>query len=425
MDEIDLWVKALIFIVFVLISAFFSGAEVAIFGLSREEKEELKNRKTAVSEILQKLLESPQKTLVTILTGNNLVNVAAASIAALLAADIAQLYDLSKVWILFIEIAVVTFVLLILSEITPKIISLRNPLYVAMRVAPILKFFGTILYPLVAVLTAITDSTAKLLGVETIRLAYTTEELKTLVEVSEEKGQLEESEREMISSIFEFGGTLVKEIMVPRTDVSMVGLDTDLNEVIENIKNSGYTRYPVYKESRDEIVGFLYAKDLLRFLQNGKKDFNLEEIIRDPYFIPENKEIADLLKEFRKSKIHMAVVVDEYGGTAGLVTLEDILEEIVGEIQDEYDQESPLYKKLSPTEFEADAMLPIDEANELLEEDVIPDQGDYETLGGFIYNQTGKIPSENELVEFGGFNFIVTGVEGQRITRIRIEKKGD
>ena len=422
MDEIDLWVKTITFILLVFASAFFSGSEVAIFGLSREDKEELNNRKQPSARKLQKLLDAPQKTLVTILTGNNLVNISAASIAALLASDFTKLYNIPNYIGIIFEVVVVTFILLILSEITPKMFALRNPMSIAIRVAPAIDMIRVLIFPAVWVFAAFTDFVARILGVAKIKLIYSTEELKTLVEISEEKGQLEESEREMISSIFTFGDTLVKEIMVPRMDVSMIGIDTPLQSLIDHINTSGFTRYPVFKGNQDEIAGFLYAKDLLRFIRDKEQTFNLEDILREPYFVPENKEIADLLKEFQKNKIHVAIVVDEYGGTAGLVTLEDILEEIVGEIQDEYDQETPLYTKISADEFDADAIMPIEKVNEMLGEKVLPDAGDYETLGGFIYDLTGKIPTENEFVDYGGYKFIVIEVEGQRLTKIRIER---
>ena len=425
MDEIDLWVKTIAFLFLVIASAFFSGSEVAIFALSSEDKEELNKKDLRSARKLKRLLDLPQKTLITILTGNNLVNIAAASIAALLASDLTELYNIPQYIGIIFEVAVVTFVLLILSEITPKMIALRNPMVISLRVAPLVDFVGKILYPAVWFFTSITDFAARILGVEKIRLFYTTEELKTLVEISEEKGQLEESEREMISSIFTFGDTLVKEIMVPRTDVSMISIDTQLQDIIEHINTSGFTRYPVYKENHDEIAGFLYAKDLLMFIKDKNNTFNLTDVLRDPYFVPENKEIADLLKEFQKSKIHVAIVVDEYGGTAGLVTLEDVLEEIVGEIQDEYDTESPLFTKISAHEFDVDAIMPIDKANEMLGEVIVPDEGGYETLGGFIYHLMGKIPTEKEFVEYGGYKFIVVEIEGQRLTKIRIEKNSD
>jgi len=258
-DEIDLWVKTIAFILLVLASAFFSGSEVAIFGLSREDKEELNNRKQRSARKLQKLLDAPQRTLVTILTGNNLVNISAASIAALLASDFTKLYNIPHYLGIIFEIVVVTFVLLIISEITPKMIAMRSPMSIALRVAPALEMIKIVIFPAVWIFTAFTDLIAKILGVAKIKLIYSTEELKTLVEISEEKGQLEESEREMISSIFTFGDTLVKEIMVPRTDVSMIGIETPLQSLIAHINTSGFTRYPVYRENQDEIAGFLYA----------------------------------------------------------------------------------------------------------------------------------------------------------------------
>lgn len=423
MDDIDLWVKTLLFILLLVLSAFFSGSEVAIFGLSRREQDEIKERTDGASRKLKRLLESPQQTLITILTGNNAVNIAAASIAALLASDISRIYKIPQVWALMIEVAVVACLILILSEITPKIFALRNPRLVSLRVAAPLSFIRLLLYPIVAFFTAITDFFTRMLGVEKLRLEYSTEELKTLVEVSEEKGQLEETEKEMITSIFEFGDTLVKEIMIPRTDMHMLSAESNLAEIVEYISQVGNSRYPVFREDRDNVVGFLYAKDLLYYIRENTGEFNIEKVLRPPNFVPENKVIADLLREFQKDKIHIAVVVDEYGGTAGLVTLEDILEEIVGEIQDEYDQESPLFSRIDSDTITADARISIDDVNEVIGQDLISDDEDYETLGGFIYHQTGRIPSENETIEFGEFKFTVIEIEGQRLKKIRIEKK--
>ncbi len=424
MDVIDLWVETLIFILLLALSAFFSGSEVAIFGLSPREQDEIKESKDRAARKLMRLLETPQQTLITILTGNNAVNIAAASVAALLADDIGKLSKIPQVWILLIEVAVVTGLILILSEITPKIFALRNPKLISLKVASPISFIRLLLFPVVGVFTAITDFFTRALGVEKIRLAYSTEELKTLVEVSEEKGQLEESEKEMITSIFEFGDTLVKEIMVPRTDMHMLSADSNLDEIVNYISEEGNSRYPVFKDDRDDVIGFLYAKDLLFYLQENLGDFNIEKILRPPNFVPENKEISELLKEFQKDKIHMAVVVDEYGGTAGLVTLEDILEEIVGEIQDEYDQESPLFSRIDANTITADARMSIHDFNEVLGQKLISGDQDFETLGGFIYHQMGRIPSEQESIEFGEYIFTVIEIDGQRLKQIRVEKKG-
>jgi putative hemolysin len=227
----------------------------------------------------------------------------------------------------------------------------------------------------------------------------------------------------MISSIFEFGETLVKEIMVPRTDMKMIQLGVSLQEITEEVREWGFSRYPVFQDNLDNIVGMLYAKDLITYIRGDKSDFDLHKILRPAYFIPENKEISELLKEFQKNKVHLAIVVDEYGGTAGLVTLEDVLEEIVGEIQDEYDQEAPEYVRDSYGAIDANAKMAIKDVNEVIGSDVIPTDGDFETLGGFIYDLTGRIPVLGESSEYGAFRFTVSEVEGQRIKRIKIERK--
>ena len=421
MDEIDVWVKLLVFIFLLLLSAFFSGAETALFSLTVHDQEELRRKKGKAAKKLLKLLESPQKTLVTILTGNNVVNVTAASIAALMASDFCQSYGLSRTLGIIVEVVVVSSLILVLSEISPKIVALRNPRLIAHQAASGMELFRIILYPANIVFTAFSEFISRVMGVDKQRLIYSPEELKALVEVSEERGQLEKTEREMISSIFEFGDTLVKEVMIPRTDINMINVESALEEIVDMIKEKGHSRYPVFQENRDDIIGFLYAKDLLPFL--GKKEkFDLKKTLRPSYFVPKNKEIDQLLKEFQKEKKHIALVVDEYGGTDGLITLEDILEEIVGEIQDEYDQEPPKYKRISPTVIEVEARMEIEEVNDILKTDLIPTDGDFETLGGFIYDMTGRVPQVGESIEHSNYRFTVEEVEGQRLIKIRIEQ---
>lgn len=421
MDPLSILLFTLLFMVLLILSAFFSGSEVAIFGLSRLDEEILKDRNDIAAQRLKKLLLTPQQTLITILIGNNAVNVSAASIAAIITAHICKVNQISHEFGIIIEIIVVTILLLLLGEITPKVLVLRNPLNIALKVSSFIHLCRTILYPLVSVFTIVTDFLTRIVGAERLKLTYSAEELKSLVEISEEKGHLEESEREMITSIFEFGDTLVKEIMVPRTDMKVLEHSAPLTELLASIKEWGYSRYPVYDDSRDNIVGMLYAKDLLHYVQSPSESFNITQIIRPAYFVPENKEISELLREFQIHKVHLAIVVDEYGGTAGLVTLEDILEEIVGEIQDEYDQESPPYTIDDSGVIVADALMTIEDVNSLFKEDIIPEDGDFETLGGFIYDRIGKIPGLDEGVEFARKRFTVEELDGQRIKKVRIE----
>ncbi len=250
-------------------------------------------------------------------------------------------------------------------------------------------------------------------------LLSTLEELPTLKEEGREIEELEEEEKEMIQGIFEFADTTVKEVMVPRIDVVSISLQNSVDEVLDLIVKYGHSRIPLYDAKIDNIVGIIYAKDLLQNLYQKGKDFNLMKVARKPYFVPESKGINELLREFKRKRIHMAVVVDEYGGTAGLVTLEDLLEEIVGEIQDEYDKEEQLVTPLTKGTFAVAAMVSIDDLNEQLEID-LPTE-DYETLGGFLYDLADSIPQEGTQLEYEGIKFLIKEVKGQRITKVELE----
>jgi CBS domain containing-hemolysin-like protein len=242
------------------------------------------------------------------------------------------------------------------------------------------------------------------------------------VEVGEEQGALEEEEKEMISSIFEFGQTQVREIMVPRIDVVAVHEKTSFDELVSVVTSNGHSRIPVFRESMDDIIGVLYAKDLIPFLLKDTSSFSLEAALRKPYFTPDSKQIDDLLREFQQNKIHMAVVVDEYGGTAGIVTLEDIIEEIVGEIQDEFDTEGSLFRNLGDDCYLIDARLSISDLNEEFEEDLLEESDDYETLGGFIFDIAGEVPEVDNHFESAGYRFTVLSMEGHRPGLIKVEK---
>ncbi len=228
-----------------------------------------------------------------------------------------------------------------------------------------------------------------------------------------------EKEQEMMDSIMDFSDKIVREVMVPRIDMVCVDINADLPTVIRELEKAGHSRIPVYEGKIDDIKGLLYAKDLLPLLASGDTDFDLRKIIRPPYFVPEYKRIDDLMREFQSKRIHMAIVVDEYGGTAGLVTLEDIMEEVFGEIFDEYDEESLLVKKLDDGSYILDARLPIDDLNELLDTNFADD--DFESLGGMVYQLMGKIPRPGESTEFSGFRFSVEQVRAQRILKVRVE----
>ena len=235
--------------------------------------------------------------------------------------------------------------------------------------------------------------------------------------MTEEETVIEEDEKELLASVFEFGDKLVREVMVPRIDVASVPVDLPMLSALDIILKAGHSRIPVYNLSVDNVVGVLYAKDLLRYLRDGRTDVSLEKILRPAYFVPESKKLDELLSELQVRRVHMAIVVDEYGGTAGIVTIEDLLEEIVGEIQDEFDAEEPTVEAVADDQFLFDARVPLDEVNKLLGVELPADGGD--TLGGFIYSQLGKVPAVGDTIEHESVKVEVLSVAGRRIKQVR------
>jgi gliding motility-associated protein GldE len=404
-------------------SAFFSSTETAFFSLTQSVIADLKEAKDRRSRRVARLLDKPKELLITILTCNALVNVAIAVIAAYLAIQIALKAGFPTFLSLIIEILLVTGVILILGEIAPKIVALKYARAWALWTAMPIDLIRRILLPITGLLNLMSSGLSRAIGVERERFALSEDEIKTLVEVSEEHGALEQDEKEMIQGIFEISQTTVKEIMVPRVDISCLPNTATAHDVIQMVKEKGHSRLPIYNENLDNIAGLIHVKDLLSHIENGDRQIDLADILRPAAFVPEGKKIDDLLRQFQKDKSHMAIVVDEYGGTAGLVTLEDVLEEIVGEIQDEYDREVPLAQRVDDATLVADAKINISELNEYLGSESIPETEDYETLGGFIFARIGELPRPGEIVDYGNFRFKVEELSGNRIGRIRIEKR--
>jgi len=349
------------------------------------------------------------------------VNVAAATVAALLTADLSTHLQFSENAAIIVEVVVVTLILLVFSELTPKIFAVKNSYKFATAVAIPLEVIRFILYPVVLILDKFPTLLSGLLATRVKKHLLSKEELKTLIEVSEEKGALEQDEREMIHSIFEFSKTTAKEIMVPRIDMICAEKDIALNDLIDIIKTRGHTRIPLYDENVDHILGIIHAKELLPFINNDLHKIDLASLAKPALFVPESKPIDELLKDFQIEKQHMAIVVDEYGGTAGLITLEDVIEEIVGEIQDEYDSEKPLFKKIDENRFLVDAKIDLDELNEELDLDLPVDQS-YESLGGLIFNLIGSVPQKSQEIEYGIYKFIIEKIERNRIGEVLIIK---
>ncbi|UCE19565.1 MAG: HlyC/CorC family transporter [Gemmatimonadota bacterium] len=410
-----------VFLLLLAFSAFFSGSEMAFFSLSKATLRRMREEKLHGSELISSLLSRPKRLLVTILIGNTLVNVAAASLAAFIAIDLANQHGWNEVIALVIEVFGVTALILVFGEVTPKVYAVKYPEKFSQFVAGPIRIVSIIFFPLTSVLTSLTKTVTELRGKQVSSVSVTEEELKTMVEVGREEGALDKDEQEMIHSIFAFGETAVREVMIPRIDMICVEIETERDEVLQLISSAGHTRIPVFQENVDNILGILHAKDLLKGMSRSPENIDLLTTARKPYFVPETKKIDDLLREFQRKKIHMAIVVDEYGGTSGLVTLEDLLEEIVGEIHDEFDVEEPLFSRIDENTIEADARINIHDLNELLEVE-LPSDG-FETLGGFIFNQMGKVPQVEDRIEYDDLTFIIKEVSRQRISKVRIQRK--
>jgi putative hemolysin len=410
------------FLMMIALSAFFSIGETALFSLTRAQIDDLSERKDAAALRLTRLLRDPRRLLVILLTGNTIINIIAATVAALLTAQLLGQHG-RVAWLAFVvQVIIVTMVILALGEVLPKLAAVHNPLKWALRISSPLTAASLALTPIVAVLLPFTDIMAKLLGVEKRRLWVSEEEIKTLVEVGEEHGALEKSEKELIHSIFEFGDTTVREIMIPRTDMMCLPVDIPVEKLLDTVNDCQHTRIPIFEGTIDNIVGILHTKDLLLHFPFDEY-FNLRAILRKPIFVPETKLIHELLKLFQDERLHMTIAVDEYGGTAGLVTLEDVIEEIVGEIQDEHDTETPLWTRLDEKTIIADAILDVDTVNHILDDHVIPTDQDFETLGGFLLAELGSFPEAKTRVEFHNFEFIIEEVEAHRLGRIRIIRR--
>ena len=415
--------RIILFFVLIALSAFFSGSEAAFFSLSKEMIDRVKESTTKSSQRIVRLLKQPRHLLITILAGNTIVNVAAATIAALFTADLSARFQFSEKIALIAEVVVVTLVLLVFGELSPKIFAVKNAYKFALAVSIPLTIIRIILYPIVVLLNSFPTLISGLMATRVKKHLLSKEELKTLIEVSEEKGTLEEDEKEMIHSIFEFSKTTVREIMVPRIDMVCADQSTPLSELIDLIKSRGHTRIPLYDEKVDNILGVIHAKELLPFINDPEQKVDLVALAMPALFIPESKPIDELLKDFQIEKQHMAIVVDEYGGTAGLITLEDVIEEIVGEIQDEYDSEKPLFKAISENQFLVDAKIDLDILNDELDIDLPVDKS-YESLGGFIFDLIGSVPDKKQEIAFGSYKFIIEKVDRNRILEVLLIKPG-
>lgn len=406
---------SLLFALFCLLilSAFFSGTETAFFASNKIKIRHLAEDGDKRAMTVRRLLEQPGRLISTVLVGNNIVNIGATALATSLA--ISLFADNGPA----IATVVMTLLVLVFGEITPKTLTARNPEKFALRVSGYIRFIQFILDPLVRILNLITGLLVRVLGGNNEQESQVTEEeIRMLVNVGQEEGLLDEDEREMIDSIFEFDDTLVREVMVPRIDIFAVDMEKTLEDVIEIVVGIGHSRIPVYEGTVDNIIGVIYAKDLLQPLLGASIRPSIKELMRQAYYVPESKKVRDLFEELRKEKVHMAIVLDEYGGTAGLVTIEDLIEEIVGDIQDEFDQEESLIEILEDGSLRVSARTSIYDINEQLELD-LPDE-EFDTISGLVFHHLGKLPQEGQELDIDNLHVVVEKITGRRIGKLHI-----
>jgi len=411
--------------ILLIISAFFSGSEVALFSLDQKKLKDIQKNKGITSNYVLNLLEYPRRLLVTILLGNNFVNVAASIIAVTLALDIAELYNLNTNFVLLAQIIILTILVLMFGEITPKVWASKDPVKFSRVISFPLYWVSVLIYPVAKIITEVIKFFASKLDFGKEKTAILTSELTELAELSMEEGTIEEEEHELISGLVSFKTVTVREVMTPRVDVIAVSVNTDFNELMDIIVESGHSRIPLYDENLDQILGIIYAKDLLPYVGKSdqlKNNIVLKNLARETIFVPESKFISALMHEFQSKNLHLGIVVDEYGGTSGLVSLEDILEEIVGEIRDEYDEEEEEITQISKDKYELLGKTPIDEINELMDYDFSSEDDDYDTIGGFILNHAGTIPEENYSFNHENFSFTVKEVVNNRINTVIVER---
>ncbi|MBS4536903.1 HlyC/CorC family transporter [Clostridium sp. D2Q-11] len=411
-------IRILILAILLVLSAFFSSSETALTSLKIAKIRQLRETNEKKARLLERIKKKINTILSTILIGNNVVNILATAILTELTVEFFEGSSST-----LIATGVMTILILIFGEITPKTFAAQNPEKVSMIVARPLEALSVIFKPILIVLNSITGFIIKILGgnVNYTGPFVTEEEIRSLVDVGEEEGVVKLHEKEMIENIFEIDDIDVSDVMVPRIDIIAISEDASMEMALEKITRNGHSRIPVYKENIDNIVGLLYAKDVLPFIGYKQKDINetkIIDIMRQPYYVPETKKVNKLLRELQQHKVHMAIVLDEYGGTEGLVTIEDILEEIVGDILDEYDNDIDMIEKIDETTYHIKAEVSLEDINELFNTDFPED--DFDSLGGYIFSTLGRVPKQGDTLEERGIKMVVKKVVNRRVKLVEI-----
>ncbi len=398
-------------------SALISGAEVALFSLNRGDIEEGLNQKSKRIEIISQLLERPKKLLATILVANNFINIAIVILFAYLGDYIFSNIDNLKVKF-FVEVVVITFLILLFGEILPKIYASRNNLKFATFMAYPLKVLDMVFSPISLPMRSVTLGIHNKLGRQKSNLSV--DQLSQALELTSEEDTTKE-EHKILKGIVSFGNTDTKQVMRPRIDIFALNIEQKYLEIMPDIIENGYSRIPVYRDSMDTIEGVLYVKDLLPYID--RKQFDWTTLLREPFFVPENKKLDDLMAEFQEKKVHLALVVDEYGGTSGLISLEDIIEEIVGDISDEFDDEDLMYSKLDEHNYVFEGKTALKDFYKILrfEDDTVfeENKGEAETIAGFVLEISKSFPKLNSKINFENYVFTIEAMDKKRIKLIK------
>ena len=403
----------------VFLSAMISGAEVAFFSLSVSDKKNLSESKNINNLRIIQLLENPKKLLATILIANNFINVAIVMLSTFIVDKMFNSDELSSFAQFFIQVIAVTFIILLFGEVIPKIYANKFNVKFSRLMALPISFIYILFKPISSALVSSTSIIDKRFKKRTDSISV--DELEHALDLTKDSVE-DEDEKKLLEGIVKFGNTDAKQIMTPRTDVNTLDFESKFNLILETIFESRFSRLPVFDETLDNIKGILYVKDLLPYIESGE-DFNWTALIRAPKFIPENKKLDDLLKEFQEEKKHIAIIVDEYGGTSGIVTMEDVLEEIVGDITDEFDQEDLAYSKLDDTNFVFEGKTSLMDMYRIMDVsgDIFEDsKGESDTIAGFCIEQAGKILLKNEKIQFQQYTFTVEAADKRKIKQIKV-----
>ncbi len=414
--------EIILIVLSLIVSAFFSSSETALTSLSKIKVAQIVKSGSKNAKYFNLWMKHPNKMLNTILIGNNVANIFASVLAGSLANKLSGSSQIA------VTTAVMTILILFFGEITPKTFAKHNSEAIsAFFIRPLVLLYY-LFYPFTYIINVFVKVVIKIMGgkIDKEQPLITEDEIEFMINVGEEEGILEDETKEMMHNIMDIKDISVKEIMVPRTEMVAVSIDSTIDDVLKVIEEYEYSRIPVYENDLDHIAGILYVKDLIMYAKEGLKNLNidLKNMIKKPFFVPETKNIYDLFKEFQSKRVHLAIVIDEYGGVAGIATMEDILEEIVGEIRDEYDSaEEDEFVEVNENTFIVDAGMDLDDFCEKLGIEKTEDMEDYETVGGLIYDLADKIPSEGEELDFTDkFRIKVIKTEGNKIVKVEVKR---